>query len=123
MRTLRTWAAWVTTMRSAIKRDGLMLALYTGLRHDGVRKVCLNQVASDDETMHLPNPKGGQRGVRDRTLRSRSCAAANDEDISDLDPLCCRNTRSARPAPTRGKNSALRDRCVSIMAGSSACGF
>jgi len=56
---LPDYAARVATMRSAIKRDGLMLALYTGLRHDDVRTMRFDQVDFDDETVHLPNPKGG----------------------------------------------------------------
>lgn len=56
---LPDYAARVATMRSAIKRDGLMLALYTGLRHDDVRTMKFDQVDLDDETVHLPNPKGG----------------------------------------------------------------
>jgi integrase len=56
---LPDYASRVATMRSAIKRDGLMLALYTGLRHDDVRTMRFDQVDFDDETVHLPNPKGG----------------------------------------------------------------
>ena len=56
---LPNYAARVATMRSAIKRDGLMLALYTGLRHDDVRTMRFEQVDFDDETVHLPNPKNG----------------------------------------------------------------
>jgi integrase len=47
---LPDYAARVATMRSAIKRDGLMLALYTGLRHDDVRTMRFDQVDFDDET-------------------------------------------------------------------------
>jgi integrase len=46
-------------MRSPIKRDGLMLALYTGLRSEDVKTMRFDQVDWDDETLHLPNPKGG----------------------------------------------------------------
>jgi integrase len=35
-------------MRSAIKRDGLMLALYTGLRRDDVRTMRFDQVDFDN---------------------------------------------------------------------------
>jgi integrase len=53
------YAARVATMRSPIKRDGLMLALYTGLRNEDIRTMRFDQVDFDDETVHLPNPKGG----------------------------------------------------------------
>lgn len=47
-------------MRSPIKRDGLMVALYTGLRHEDVRTLRFDLVDFDDQTLHLPNPKGGE---------------------------------------------------------------
>jgi len=56
---LPDYAARVATMRSPIKRDGLMMALYTGLRSEDVRTMRFDQVDWDDETLHLPNPKGG----------------------------------------------------------------
>lgn len=56
---LPDYAARVGTMRSPIKRDGLMMALYTGLRSEDVRTMRFDQVDWDDETLHLPNPKGG----------------------------------------------------------------
>jgi integrase len=56
---LPDYAARVATMRSPIKRDGLMLALYTGLRSEDIRTMRFEQVDWDDETLHLPNPKGG----------------------------------------------------------------
>lgn len=56
---LPDYVARVAAMRSAIKRDGLTLALYTGLRSEDVRTMRFEQVDWDDETLHLPNPKGG----------------------------------------------------------------
>lgn len=56
---LPDYASRVATMRSQIKQDGLMLALYTGLRSEDVRTMRFDQVDWDDETLHLPNPKGG----------------------------------------------------------------
>jgi integrase len=57
---LPDYAARVATMRSPIKRDGLMVALYTGLRHEDVRTLRFELVDFDEQTMHLPNPKGGE---------------------------------------------------------------
>jgi integrase len=56
---LPDYASRVEKMRSPIKRDGLMLALYTGLRSEDVKTMRFDQVDWDDETLHLPNPKGG----------------------------------------------------------------
>ena len=56
---LPDYAARVATMRSPIKRDGLMLALYTGLRSEDVKTMRFDQIDWDDETLYLPNPKGG----------------------------------------------------------------
>lgn len=56
---LPDYASRVAKMRSPIKRDGLMLALYTGLRSEDVKTMRFDQVDWDDETLHLPNPKGG----------------------------------------------------------------
>lgn len=56
---LPDYAKRVATMRSPIKRDGLMLALYTGLRNEDVRTMRFDQVDFDEATVHLPNPKGG----------------------------------------------------------------
>lgn len=56
---LPDYVARVATMRSPIKRDGLMLALHTGLRSEDVRTMRIDQIDFDDETLHLPNPKGG----------------------------------------------------------------
>jgi integrase len=57
---LPAYAARVATMRSPIKRDGLMVALYTGLRHEDVRTLRFEFVDFDEQTLHLPNPKGGE---------------------------------------------------------------
>jgi integrase len=57
---LPDYAARVATMRSPIKRDGLMFALYTGLRHEDVRTLHFDFVDFDEHTLHLPNPKGGE---------------------------------------------------------------
>jgi integrase len=57
---LPDYAARVATMRSPIKRDGLMFALFTGLRNEDVRTMRFQNVEWDDQTLHLPNPKGGE---------------------------------------------------------------
>lgn len=54
------YAARVATMRSPVKRDGLMMALYTGLRNHDVRTMRFEHVDWDEQTLHLPNPKGGE---------------------------------------------------------------
>jgi integrase len=54
------WAARVGQMRSAIRRDGLMLALYTGLRHEDVRSIRIEHVDFDARMLKLPDPKGGE---------------------------------------------------------------
>jgi hypothetical protein len=57
---LPDYAARVATMRSPIKRDGLMFALFTGLRNEDVRTTRSENVGWDDHTLHLPDPKGGE---------------------------------------------------------------
>jgi integrase len=57
---LPDYAARVATMRSPVKRDGLIFALYTGLRHEDVRTMRFEHVDWDEHTLHLPNPKGGE---------------------------------------------------------------
>jgi integrase len=57
---LPEYAARVATMRSPIRRDGLLLALYTGLRNEDVRTIRFEAVDWDEHTLHLPNPKGGE---------------------------------------------------------------
>lgn len=54
------WATRVETMRNPIQRDGLMLALYTGLRSEDVRTVRWEHVDLDEHTLRLPDPKGGE---------------------------------------------------------------
>lgn len=53
------WAKRVETMRNPIQRDGLMLALYTGLRSEDVRTIRWEQVDFEARTLRLPDPKGG----------------------------------------------------------------
>ena len=53
------YAARVAKMRSAIRRDGLMLALYTGLRSEDVRTIRWEHVDLDANTLVLADPKGG----------------------------------------------------------------
>ncbi|MEP6862946.1 MAG: integrase arm-type DNA-binding domain-containing protein [Deltaproteobacteria bacterium] len=57
---LKDYAARVASMRSPIKRDGLMIALFTGLRNEDVRTMRFEHVDWDEETLDLPNPKGGE---------------------------------------------------------------
>jgi integrase len=57
---LPDYAARVATMRSPIRQDGLMLALYTGLRNEDVRTIRFENVDWDEQTLRLPNPKGGE---------------------------------------------------------------
>jgi integrase len=57
---LPDYATRVATMRSPIKRDGLMFALYTGLRHEDVRTLRFEYVDWDEHTLRLPDPKGGE---------------------------------------------------------------
>ena len=54
------WYARVQTMTSPIQRDGLLLALFTGLRHEDVRTIRLEHVDFDAATLRLPDPKGGE---------------------------------------------------------------
>jgi integrase len=53
------WAARVATMPNPIQRDGLMLALFTGLRSEDVRTVRWEHVDLKERTLRLPDPKGG----------------------------------------------------------------
>src|SRR5690606_6396026 len=55
---LADWHTRVQTMRNPIQRDGLVFALYTGLRHEDVRTVRYENIDEDEGTLHLPNPKG-----------------------------------------------------------------
>src|SRR5262249_48350396 len=57
---LPDYAARVATLRSPIRRDGLMMALYTGLRNEDVRTMQFHNVNWDARTLRLPDPKGGE---------------------------------------------------------------
>lgn len=57
---LPAWADRVTSMRSPVRRDGLMFTLYTGLRHEDVRSVRWDHIDFKARTLHLPDPKGGE---------------------------------------------------------------
>lgn len=57
---LPDWAARVATMRSAIQRDGLMFALFTGLRSEDVRTIRFENFDEDERTLDIPDPKGGE---------------------------------------------------------------
>lgn len=57
---LADWGTRVATMKNPIQRDGLMLALYTGLRHEDVRSIRWEHVDLDERTLTLPDPKGGE---------------------------------------------------------------
>ncbi len=59
VKNLADWYARVQTMRNPIQRDGLVFALFTGLRHEDVRTVRFDAVDEQGCTLHLPNPKGG----------------------------------------------------------------
>ncbi len=57
---LPDWYARVQTMRSPIQRDGLVFALFTGLRSEDVRSVRFEHVDANAATLLLPDPKGGE---------------------------------------------------------------
>ncbi len=57
---LPDYAARVATMKNPIGRDGLMLALYTGLRNEDVREIRFDEVDFVERTLHRPDPKGGE---------------------------------------------------------------
>jgi integrase len=56
---LAGWYTSVQTMRNAIQRDGLVFAVFTGLRDADVRSVRFEHVDADEGTLRLPAPKGG----------------------------------------------------------------
>jgi integrase len=60
---LADWYARVKTMRSPIRQDGLLLALYTGLRHEDVRTIRWDDVDLEQATLHRPDPKGGEEAA------------------------------------------------------------
>ena len=57
---LPDWAERVSKIRSAVRRDGLHLALFTGLRHEDVRSIRIEDVDFEACTLRLPDPKGGE---------------------------------------------------------------
>ncbi|HEX2692242.1 MAG TPA: hypothetical protein VHN14_36785 [Kofleriaceae bacterium] len=79
-----------------IKRDGLMLALYTGLRHDDVRTMRFDEVDLDDETVHLPNPKGGP-GAAFTVPLSKTPLAITCSPYSARDSPRCTYSTISRP--------------------------
>ena len=56
---LPDWYARVQTMRNPIQRDGLLLALFTGLRSEDVRSIRFEHVDWSERSLLLPDPKGG----------------------------------------------------------------
>lgn len=56
---LRDWYARVQTMRNPVQRDGLLLALFTGLRSEDVRSIRFEHVDWAERSLRLPDPKGG----------------------------------------------------------------
>ncbi len=57
---LPDWFARVQTMRSPIQRDGLVFALFTGLRSEDVRTARDEHANVEARTLLLPDPKGGE---------------------------------------------------------------
>lgn len=68
------WATRVEKMASAIRRDGLMFALYTGLRSEDVRTVRFENVDWKARTLRLPDPKGGESAAFDIPLSATPLA-------------------------------------------------
>jgi integrase len=60
---LADYAARVAKLKSPIRRDGLMLALFTGLRHEDVRTIRFEHVNFEERTVRLPDPKGGEHAA------------------------------------------------------------
>jgi integrase len=56
---LPDWYARVQTMRNPIQRDGLLLALFTGLRSEHVRSIRFEHVDWSERSLRLPDPEGG----------------------------------------------------------------
>ncbi len=48
-------------MKNPIQRDGLVFALFTGLRSEDVRTIRFEHVDEDEQTLELPDPKGGKQ--------------------------------------------------------------
>lgn len=57
---LPDWYARVQSMRNPIQRDGLVFALFTGLRSEDVRASRREHVNAKAKTLALPDPKGGE---------------------------------------------------------------
>jgi integrase len=53
------WYTRVMTVKSGIRRDALVFALFTALRHEDVRFARWEHVDLDKKTLLLPDPKGG----------------------------------------------------------------
>src|SRR5581483_7724102 len=56
---LPNWYARVQTMRNPIQQDGLIFALFSGLRSEDVRTTRLDLVDWSAHSLELPDPKGG----------------------------------------------------------------
>lgn len=56
---LADWYKRVQTMNDPIRQDGLVFALYTGLRHEDVRTIRFDEIDEDKRTLRRPDPKGG----------------------------------------------------------------
>lgn len=57
--TLPDWYARVQTMKNPVQRDGLLLALFTGLRSEDVRTIRWENFDAKAKSLLLPDPKGG----------------------------------------------------------------
>lgn len=57
---LADWRARVKTMRNPIQRDGLVFALFTGLRSEDVRTIRFEHYDAKNGTLRMPDPKGGK---------------------------------------------------------------
>jgi integrase len=84
---LKSYAARVETMRSPIKRDGLMMALFTGLRNEDVRTMRFENVDWDAETLDLPNPKGGENAAFTIPLSATPLAILRRRQKQNLEGL------------------------------------
>lgn len=88
---LPDYATRVATMRNPIQRDGLMLALYTGLRSEDVRTVRRDNVDLEEQTLRLPDPKGGEGAAFTIPLSKtpleilRRRMADNERDLGERD--------------------------------------
>lgn len=57
---LPRWRADLDAMRDPVRRDGLLFALFTGLRDEDVRTVRWENVDLEERSLRLPDPKGGE---------------------------------------------------------------